>query len=438
MEISRRRVLQAGLATGATAIAAACAPPPARKPPVTAPATSPTTVGAGPTIDTVVVVLADDMRFDYLGELTAMDAEWITCVSTAIETPMCGPSRAAMFRGEYSARTGVNGNSQTMNMDDSDTIATRIHAAGWRTVLAGKYLNDYPWTRGGHYVPPGWDAWYAAGGASFGAPGVDDTDFIFQVANQEIRATPANRRLFCWIAPLSPHLPARPPARYADAQPPLPPVAPSFNEADVSDKPPQKRLPLLTAAEITAVQQERLQTGRSLLGVNDGLVALKATLAATGRLDSSVIVFLSDNGFLFGEHRMVKKGEPYEEASRVPFTVRWAGTPGRTEGNAISSVDLSATVCALAGTQPPGHDGLDLTPLLRGGRSVRDAAYIEPPGSGWDALRTPTFKYVEYGTGDRELYDLAHDPFEMQNLAHVPAQAPTVASLSARLAQLRP
>jgi len=437
MAFTRRRILQAGMAVGASAVAAACAPPPGAKPPTTT-RPVPTTSGAGPKIDTVVVVLADDMRFDYLGELTALDAQWINCVSAAIETPMCGPSRAAMFRGQYSSRTGVNGNSQTMNMDDRDTIATRIRAAGWRTVLAGKYLNDYPWNLGGKYVPPGWDAWFAAGGASFVHPGLDDTDYIFQVASQQIHATPANQPLFCWVAPLSPHLPATPPSRYANAQPPLPPIAPSFNEADVSDKPPEKRLPLMTSAEISSVMNERLQTGRSLLGVNDGLGVLKTALAATGRLDSSVIFFLSDNGFLFGEHRMVKKGEPYDEASRVPFKVRWAGVPGRTERGVVSSVDLSTTVCALAGTKPPGTDGVDLAPLLRQGRAVRAAAYIEPPGGGWDALRTGAFKYVEYAAGDRELYDLVHDPFELQNLAGVPAQAPTIAVLSAQLAHLRP
>ena len=69
---------------------------------------------------------------------------------------------------------------------------------------------------------------------------------------------------------------------------------------------------------------------------------------------------------------------------------------------------------------------------------MRDAAYIEPPGGGWDALRSANHKYVEYGNGSRELYDLVADPFEMTNLANVGAHQSTVNVLSARLRSLKP
>ena len=206
----------------------------------------------------------------------------------------------------------------------------------------------------------------------------------------------------------------------------------------MSDKPLSRQLPLLKASEKAAVAVDRLNIGRSLLGVNDGIGELLGALAATGRLASSHLFFLSDNGYLLGEHRMIKKGEAYDEPSRVPFMVRWPGVAGRTERGVISSVDLSATVCALAGTTAPGSDGVDLAPLLYAGAPVRDAAYIEPPGGGWNALRSANHKYVEYGDGSLELYDLVADPFEMSNLAKVPAQQPTVAALHTRLAALKP
>ena len=147
--------------------------------------------------------------------------------------------------------------------------------------------------------------------------------------------------------------------------------------------------------------------------------------------------FTSDNGYLLGEHRLFKKGEPYEEPSRIPFLVRWPGVTGRTEPGLISSVDLSATLCALAGAARPSTDGVDLSPLLTSGTAVRDAAYIEAAGTAWDALRTTQFKYAEYAKGGRALYDLAIDPFEMQNRASDPAYAATRTALAARLATLK-
>jgi arylsulfatase A-like enzyme len=385
-----------------------------------------------------VVILADDMRFDFRSMLAHLDGSWIDCVNTAIETPMCGPSRAAMFRGEYSSRTGVDGNLTTYNMDDRDTIATRVRAAGYRTVLVGKYLNEYPWDRGSSYVPPGWDVWNASGSSAYKPGSLHHTDYVFGFAAGQIRTTPTTKPLFVWVAPTAPHLPASPPARYATASPVLPPVPPSFNEADLSDKPLMHQAPLLTAAEIAAVDEDRLQIGRSLLAVDDGIASLLAALAATGRLATATLFFVSDNGFQLGEHRLIKKGEAYEESSRVPLMVRWPGVAGRVEPGVVSSVDVTATICGLAGIVPPGTDGVDLAPLMAAGTPVRDVAYIEDNGGTFDGLRSADHKYVEYDDGGRELYELKTDPYELKNVAKEPAFAATVATLSSRLKALRP
>jgi len=389
---------------------------------------------------TIVIVLADDMRFDFRTVVSSFSSGWIDCVNAAIETPLCGPARAGIIRGTYSARTGVTSNVTTDKMVDTDTIATRVRAAGYRTVLTGKYLNDYPWTKGSTYVPPGWDVWNAAGSSSWRPGATHPTDYVFANAVKEIRTASSTTPLFLYIAPQAPHLPAKPPARFATATPTLPPIPPSFNEADVSDKPkPNNAAPLLTAAQIAQVATDRLQIGRSLLGVNDGITALVSALADTGRLAASAIFFTSDNGYMLGEHRLFKKGEPYEEPSHVPFLVRWPGVAsGRTETGVVSSIDLSATVCVLAGATPASTDGVDLSPLFDAGTPVRDAAYIEAAGTSWDALRTARSKWAERSNGGRELYDLVADPFEMTNLASDPTQAATRAALSGRLAQLRP
>lgn len=394
-------------------------------------------VGRSPTI---VIIITDDMRFDFRTVISSFGGGWIDCVNAAIETPLCGPGRAGIIRGTYSARTGVTSNVTTDKMVDSDTIGTRIKAAGYRTILTGKYLNDYPWKKGRTYVPPGWDVWNAAGSSTWKPGSTHTTDYVFGNAVNQIRSTSNTTPLFLYIAPQAPHLPANPPARFANAFPVLPPLPPSFNEADVSDKPkPNNAAKPLTATQIAQVATDRLQIGRCLLGVNDGIASLLSALSDTGRLPGSAIFFTSDNGYMLGEHRLFKKGEPYEEPSHIPFVVRWPGvSTGRTETAVISSIDLAATVCVMAGATPPSADGVDLSPVFDSAMPVRDAAYIEAAGSSWDALRSAQFKYAERSDGGRELYDLVADPFEMSNLASDPAQSATRATLAARLAQLRP
>lgn len=389
---------------------------------------------------TIVIIITDDMRFDFRTVLANLDGSWIDCVNAAIETPLCGPGRAGIIRGTYSSRTGVTSNTSTVNMIDTDTIATRIKGKGYRTVLTGKYLNDFPWKKGRTYVPPGWDVWNAAGSAGWKPGSQHTTDYVFDVAGSQIRATPTTTPMFLYIAPQAPHLPAKPPTRFATAPVTLPLKPDSFDEADVSDKPPPNNSAKpLTAAQIAQVDTDRLQIGRSLLGVNERIGNLLSALTDTGRLADSAIFFTSDNGYMLGEHRLFKKGEPYEEPSHIPFMVRWPGvTTGRTELGVVSSIDLSATVCVLAGALPPSTDGVDLSPLLDSATPVRDAAYIESAGNSWDAVRTARYKYAEYATGARELYDLAIDPYEMVNRATDPAYATTRNELAAQLAALKP
>ena len=303
-------------------------------------------------------------------------------------------------------------------------------------MLIGKYLNDYPWTKGRTYVPPGWDGWYAAGSSNWKPGTQHTTDYVFGLAASQVRATPTTTPLFLYLGPQAPHLPATPPARFANSPVTLPDKPPSFNEADVSDKPPPDNAAKpLTATQLAQVETDRLNIGRSLLGVNEGLATLFAALA--GRPGGAAMFFTSDNGYLLGEHRLFKKGEPYEEPSRIPFLVRWPGVAGRVEPGLISSVDLSATVCALAGASPLSADGVDLSPLLTSGTSVRDAAYIEAAGTAWDALRTTQFKYAEYAKGGRALYDLAIDPFEMAEPGDRTPRTALRTDLAARLATLK-
>jgi arylsulfatase A-like enzyme len=241
--------------------------------------------------------------------------------------------------------------------------------------------------------------------------------------------------------------------RHADALPgATAPRPPSFNEADVSDKPTWVQvLPSLGEADIAQVDEyfrARLQT---LLAVDEMVAGLVAALDAAGTLDNTYIVFTSDNGYDLGEHRIVReKGSPYEEAIHMPLVVRGPGVPaGETIAAIGSQVDLGPTFAAWADAAVPDFvDGRSLVPLLGGGPAPepwRQTALIEqfanrPDRSteqpAFEAVRGDDFVYVEYATGERELYALADDPYEEQNLAAT-AAPDLLQALSERVSALQ-
>jgi arylsulfatase A-like enzyme len=162
-----------------------------------------------------------------------------------------------------------------------------------------------------------------------------------------------------------------------------------------------------------------------------------------------VVLFLTDNGFSFGEHRWVTKSCPYDECIRVPFFVRFPGAAARIDPHPVSNVDLAPTVAGLARTTlDPPADGVSLLPLLLGRDppSWRSGVLSEFRGGrdipAWWELRTPRYAYVEYATGERELYDIAGsigaaDPYELRNVAGSPRYAETKRRLAAALRSTR-
>ncbi len=148
----------------------------------------------------------------------------------------------------------------------------------------------------------------------------------------------------------------------------------------------------------------------------------------------------------WGEHRLPVglKGMPYEEAIRVPLVMRWDALPvtGYTEHGLVANVDLAPTIASLARAPHPRLDGRDLTPLLAEGRRVRREVLIEylrgsSPGivPSYCGLRGERYTYVVYETGEEELYDLASDPYQLDNLAAVARYAPFIDRLRARTAR---
>jgi arylsulfatase A-like enzyme len=169
-------------------------------------------------------------------------------------------------------------------------------------------------------------------------------------------------------------------------------------------------------------------------------------LERAGRLENTLIVFTSDNGISLGEHRWTKKEAPYEEAIRVPLVMRWdaAGWVPGTElpGVLALNIDLAPTIAEAAGVAHPPTDGMSLLPVLSGDRSSTRADFLIEHMEGTNpiptycAVRSERWLYVRYTTGEEELYDLAADPFELENLAGVPSARSVLEDRRARLRAL--
>ena len=280
-----------------------------------------------------------------------------------------------------------------------------------------------------------------------------------------------NQPFFAYVAPYVPHSPATPPPRYAHrfAGAKAPRTA-SFNEVDVGDKPAwvrnKARLTRSQIDDIDDFYRKRLQT---LLAVGDLVSDIIDTLTATGQLDNTYIFFSSDNGFHQGQHRLNSgKNTAYDEDIAVPLLVRGPGVPeGQVVTEITANVDYASTWAAIAGVAVPSFvDGRSLLPFLRGatpsawrkalllehaGPSITlpsDDPLLEPPdafdiqavASGgapiFAGLRTAENTYVEYDNGERELYNLATDPAELDN-AYSTANPALKTNLSQWLGSLR-
>jgi N-acetylglucosamine-6-sulfatase len=387
--------------------------------------------------------------------------------------PLCCPSRAAILRGQYPHNTLVLGNLppqggfltfRRLGREDS-TIATWLQQAGYRTAFYGKYLNGYTEADA---PPPGWDEWHAgnndgyfnvdyklnANGAveTYGdAPEDYLTDVIARKAADHIRRFAAEGRpFFLYIAPFSPHSPYNPAVRhaelFADVRLPRPP---SFDEADVSDKPGfLQELPRLRQDQIDEIEAHHRRRLQCLQSVDDLVETVVQTLEATGQLANTYVVYTSDNGFHLGLHRMVEgKDTAYEEDIRVPFALRGPGVPAGRRIEAMGlTTDLAPTFAAWAGAAAPDFvEGRSLVPLLVDPSIPwRQSFIVQRLGLESDeqlkpanavAIRTTRHTYVAYNDGERELYDLAQDPFQLQNIE--PAAAPAlIDALATRLTTL--
>ena len=401
----------------------------------------------------MVLVVTDDQRWDTLDYMPTVSAELVRkglmFTNAFVVNPLCCPSRASILTGTYSHANGVWSNSGSHGgigaFDHRATLATWLDAAGYETMLVGKYLNGYGLSFSSPFVPRGWDRWLAFFGApgystysltdgtsvrSYGPGGAEgySTDVLAAEAESFIRS--ATSPFFLYFAPFAPHTVSRfsvkPAPRHVDAfagVPYMPP--PSVNEADVSDKPELIRRRSTYAMEnLTEVREEQLE---ALLAVDDAVARMLAALGQTGTLQNTLFIFTSDNGYSWGEHRWDGKRVPYEESVRVPLVARWdqLDMPHRVENRFALNIDLAPTITRAAGITVRGRDGRSLLPLLRGDPVAwRSRLLVEHRGAlllpSYCAVRSQSWKYVQHRTREEELYDLARDPYELRNLAARP------------------
>ena len=424
--------------------------------------TDPLPPGKAPNI---VLVMTDDQRYDEIERMPTVMRELVgrgTNYTSAIATtPLCCPSRATFLSGQYTHNHRVLTNKIPKGgyprFDGDNSLPVWLQDAGYATSHVGRYLNYYGNPDQGtdaYEIPPGWEDWHAPvfhtefrmygltlneNGTlvDYGTEPADyHTDVLARIASEYIReAAPAERPFYLEVTPLAPHdegvlegtdAPRNPrPAPRHEGKFEDEPLErlPSFDEADIADKPSRfDKDERLTEADIEEIERLSVSRSESLLAVDDLVADLLDELKAAGELDETVFVFASDNGFLLGEHRHKGKIEPYEESLRIPLAIRGPGfASGAEESRLVANIDWAPTVLDLTGADATLP--LDGVPLTAAGEKAIDSR----PGLAIEGYENPSFKgvrterYMYVRVGDEfEMYDLAEDPFQLENVIDDP------------------
>jgi arylsulfatase A-like enzyme len=461
----------------------------------------------------IVVLLADDLdlgsfeaaeRAGFLPHLSHLGDTGTRFRESFVSEALCGPSRATFFTGLYPHNHGVAGNNGPrggfdtfMQTFSENNLATWMQAAGYRTAHIGKFVNGYV---DGTFVPHGWDEWQGLVDPStycmyewdisnnghpihHGHRPVKDyqTDVLAGIAEDFVvgaRAQGDSRPLFLNLAPPPPHREGdcfdgiRPPPRYL-LSPRLPlPKPPSFDEANMSDKPAwMQRLPPVDEMAMARLYNQRIAAFRA---VDDLFGRVVDAFAAIGELDRTAFVFTSDNGYLLGKHRWEAKILFYEEAIRVPLIMRVPGVAGPATVDEIAlNNDIAPTLVDLAQAVPGlAMDGRSLRPLLDGTATAWRKRFevtfppqvvgpaLEEPEPSAQFVAVPPFFAVRSGADGavsqlvyaetlslvgsavtaRELYDLRPlvDPFQLVSRHDDPAYLVRRQRLADLLDALRP
>ena len=390
----------------------------------------------------ILVVITDDQAAENTLEVMRetrrrIGRQGVTFLQAHVTTPKCCPSRASFFTGRYVHNHGVISNSRASQLPHDQTIHYLLQREGYRTGIFGKFLNSWPV----EIDPPFFDEWAISNSAAREKDidwNIDSrirvkddytTDLIADRAVGFIRR--ADRRndeqpWLAWVTPHAPHWPSIPATRHRNRALPSFAFTPAMQETDWTDKPDFLEAARNNEETLVTVRDDGR---RSLMAVDEMVGRLLDEIKAGREVDNTLVVFTSDNGFMFGEHGgVVGKDLPYPASTRVPLMARWPGhfRPRRTNTKFVTNIDVAATMLEAAGLERE-TDGRSL--LARGRRSElfveSRGSYNEDGARALPAFRSVTtrgYRYAEYyrnGSYDllfREYYDLYHDPWELQNV----------------------
>jgi N-acetylglucosamine-6-sulfatase len=405
----------------------------------------------------LIFVLTDDQRLETIEMMPETRAAFgVEFTQFVVTTPTCCPSRASFLTGRWAHATGVQTTTragyEAFKLLEPESLGPWLQEQGYVTGFVGKYFNHY---NRSDPVPPGWDEYYGRlygqdrgnGSTRFGLrefrrelgavvqnevvgyPNDDVPDayatrvfgakaeaFIRRATDPALNPGGKPFALLLWTIGVNTPLPED-----VHAEAPLPPWEQplSFLEADMSDKPALiRRLAKATAEQADAVRATQLRQSITIDDVVGDLVDLIEELGLRG---STWGIFSSDNGRFWGEHGLLGKVFAYEESARVPFRMMSPTGERFAVDSLAANVDVAPTIMALAGDDS-GRDygGRSLLPLLADPSTPwRSNVLIEIFSTPYCAFRGERWKYVQYLTGDEELYDLADDPFELDSLHRV-------------------
>ena len=392
----------------------------------------------------ILIIVADDQRADTLSSMPAV-SRWFGRQGTRFTkafatTPQCCPSRASILTGRYAHNHGVLTNSDTSRLDETTTLQRYLSDAGYTTAIVGKYLN-----RVGSYFdrenaaidPRYFDTWATfLGGYDDPLFNIDgrlrrmegySTRLVSELALESLESLDTEKPSpwLLYVAPFAPHKPYQPEEQYEAARVDELAADRAFMERIRRDKPRYVRRTELKARQARRVREQQLRTLRS---VDDMVDDLFRALEELGESRNTLAFYLSDNGYLWGEHGVMDKGYPYLESVQIPLLVRWPGrvSEGVKDPRLVANIDVLPTILDAAGIEARSGDPIDGASLFAA--TSRDEIVLEfagllkrqiPP---WAGLIGRDFQYVEYyGTDggeviDREYYDLARDPLQLQNL----------------------
>lgn len=426
----------------------------------------------------IVLILSDDHRYDALGflghpflqtpHLDSLARSGAYFRNAMVTTSLCSPSRASILTGLYTHRHRVIDNNRPLPAG-LRTFPEYLQAAGYQTAFIGK------WHMGGDQDDPrpGFDHWVSFRGQGSYRPtpsglNVDGrrvpqtgyiTDELTAYALRWLDRVDRSRPFLLYLSHKAVHADFVPADRHAGCYRDAPWQLPT-NAADAyagyMSQPRWMRDQRNSWHGIDFPYHSDLDIGRyyrayceTLRALDDSVGRVLEWLDRHGLHDSTAVIYLSDNGFLFGEHGLIDKRVAYEESIRIPLLVRCPGliSAGTVVTQVVANIDIAPTILELAGLQSPADmDGRSFLPLAQGQVIPWRTEFLYvyyweknfPQSPTVFALRGDRYKYITYyGLWDTdELYDLLLDPGETMNLIACPQHRPVAAAMERRLYEI--